>query len=165
MRFNEKYKKLMDGYISRDEYADILTGESDKDVTIADLGDIDIPKIINGMVVPPRSLDDMELVLVDTVKFDQMWKKTSPDFYIGPKGVGGIKKRYRDFIAFLMMKPEEREKRFGPIESSEVSVKEHEIHVMNGRHRFAVFRDAGVKKIPMAMDKQSIERAKKLGLV
>lgn len=165
MKFDDTYKRLMDEYISNDEYGDILMGDDNRDISIKNLKDVDIDTIINKMVVPKRSKDSMKLVLVDTDKFDKMWRESDPDFYIGQGGVGGIKNRYKNFIAFLMIEPEQREENYGPVMASEVSVSNNKIIFTNGRHRFSVLRDVGVKKIPVAMNKNSIDNAKKIGIV
>lgn len=120
---------------------------------------------------PDRAAGDV-LVNVNTKEFDRAWANDH-DFYIGKGGKGGIKGRYEKFGNFVLggemdigdgikipMDPAES------IESSEVYVTgDGRIQFTNGRHRFAWLRDHGAKKIPVAMNKESYENAKRHALV
>jgi hypothetical protein len=159
MKFNEAIRVIFEEYLSKDVYYDVLFGSDKREFTINDLKDIDLTEIVDSMVVPERS-KDRERVLVNVDRFDDIWQKS--DMYIGPNGVGGIKKRYPFFIAYLLLNPEER----NIIETPEVSItKSNEIEFLNGRHRFAVLRDAGVKQIPIALPKNRLEQARNLGII
>ena len=87
-------------------------------------------------------------------KFDEAFAKT--DNYVGENGKGGIGKRYQQFGDFI--------KKADSMRASNVYVKENGTPVFgDGRHRYAYLRDHGLKRIPVSMDKESIERAKKHG--
>ena len=102
--------------------------------------------------VEKRSGDIMTHINPD--KFDPAFEKT--DNYIGENGKGGIKNRYKEFGDFV--------KKADSMRASNVYIKPNGIPVFgDGRHRYAYLRDQGVKKIPMAMNKESIENAKKHG--
>lgn len=116
---------------------------------------------------PLRARKD-KLVWVDAKKFDAAFKKDT-DFYIGPGGAGGIKGRYPRFELFLFGGKEQLTKDISipytgsdSMEVSEVSVNdEGKVGFINGRHRYAWLRDQGLKKIPVAMSKDSIKNAEK----
>lgn len=101
------------------------------------------------------------MVDVDVDKFDRMWKKSDQhgDFYIGPGGSGAaIKGRYPRFVEFIKVNQsyEVPEVHVGP---------DGRIGFTNGRHRFSVLRDQGNKVLPMSMNPEAIENAKKFGLI
>jgi len=94
------------------------------------------------------------LAHVNPDKFDPVFAKTSN--YVGEKGEGGIGDRYKEFGKFV--------KKAESIRASNVYIKPNGTPVFgDGRHRYAYLRDQGIKKIPMSMDKESIENAKKHG--
>jgi len=134
-------------------------------------GKINVNEILKEIVKPNRAINDV-LVWVNTDKFDKAWSKDK-DMYIGKDGTNGITNRYQTYINFLRMPKNERIKKFkggdtksGYIAASEVFVREDGmVSFTNGRHRFAVYRDLRAKKIPVAMDKDSVERAKKFGYI
>ncbi len=101
------------------------------------------------------------MVKVDVDKFDRMWKKSDPggNFYISPGGTGAaIKGRYPRFIEFV--------KSSQSYEVPEVHVgSDGKIGFTNGRHRFSVLRDQGHKILPVAMNPEAVENAKKYGLI
>jgi hypothetical protein len=77
---------------------------------------------------------------LDIAKVDAAWQK-EPDFYIGKGGQGGIGNRYQRFQAWLQKKQ--------PIEMPQIGWNDsfQSISFTNGRHRFAVLRDMGEKKV------------------
>lgn len=82
-------------------------------------------------------------VLVDVAKIDKAWS-SDKDMYIGPGGTGNnIKTRYPDFQQWLKDNPET------PIIMPNLGWSEYNENITfgNGRHRFSVLRDMGVKKI------------------
>lgn len=91
---------------------------------------------------------------VNPDKFDPAFQKTSN--YVGKNGEGGIGSRYKEFGNFV--------KKADSIRASNVYIKPNGVPVFgDGRHRYAYLRDQGLKKIPIAMDKESLEHAKKHG--
>lgn len=98
----------------------------------------------------------LKLVNLDIAAFEKAWSKSS--FYVGPQGSGGIGKRYENVIKYISDN--------ASFEASSVYINdEGVVGFENGRHRYAAIRDAGNKTIPVAMDADSIERAKELGYI
>lgn len=92
---------------------------------------------------------------LDIAKVDASWSKDK-DFYIGPGGTGAPKRgSYQGFISYLQ--------RGEPIGLPQISFGEWSqcIQFTNGRHRFAVLRDMGLKKIPAMIPKEQLEFFKK----
>jgi hypothetical protein len=131
--------------------------------------DISLPYLEKLKIEKPRT--DSILVKVNVFKFDKEWSKEK-DFYIGKGGSGNtIGNRYERFKEILEM-PEEKRKRWltdspkGNIIASSVSVDdEGRISFGNGRHRYSVLRDMGMKEITVAMTKKSVKNAKKYGYI
>jgi hypothetical protein len=124
--------------------------------------------ILKSIVKPDRARGE-KLVWVDTDKFDKAWSKDK-GFYIGPMGVGQIHNRYPDFIKLLQMPREQRKPllwgKKQEITASEVYVdKNGEVSFSNGRHRFAVLRDLGAKKIPVSMSLAAVRNAQKFDYI
>lgn len=124
------------------------------------------------LTVPKRAVKSSKIVFVDANKFDSMYKKE--EMYVGSKGKGGNKDKYNRINLFVFGGYEDvgggikiPYKPFsGTFEVSEVSVSnEGRISFTDGRHRFAWFKDSGLKKIPVAMSKESIQNAKKFNLL
>jgi hypothetical protein len=96
-----------------------------------------------------------KIVHVNPDTFDKAFQKSSWQ-YVGPKGEGGIKDRYSRFADYA--------KSAKSVNASNAGVnKEGVITFGDGRHRYAYMRDQGLDKIPMSMDKQSIEHARRYG--
>lgn len=119
---------------------------------------VKIGEIRTSVVLAPRAKKSKDvLVSVNVKKFDAAFAKDKY-LYIGKGGSGGIHDRYPAFKKFLETKT--------PIEASEVSVRrDGTVGFTNGRHRYAVMRDSGLKSIPVSMDKSSVKYAKKFGLL
>lgn len=97
------------------------------------------------------------LVDVNVDAFEENFAKDK-NFYVGPEGEGGIGKRYAIFTEFAKTAPS--------IEAPSVGVDENgRVMFDNGRHRYAYFRDRGLKTIPMSMSPESLANAKKFGYV
>lgn len=102
-----------------------------------------------------------ELHDVNVVKLDEELKKDK-SMYVGFEGYNGSRDKYNSFIEYLKTNQSihspkiylEREA------NSEIST-----HISDGRHRFAVLRDRGIEKMPIAVDKNSIELAREIGLI
>ncbi len=94
-----------------------------------------------------------EVVHVDVDKVDKAWQQDA-GFRVGPDGKGGIGNRYaraKDFIGSGVA-----------VNMSEaVSDKDGKVMFIDGRHRFAVLRDAGHKVVPISVPKESAEQFKK----
>lgn len=95
------------------------------------------------------------IVLVDPQKLDANWSQDK-GLYIPPGGGGAeIKGRREDFRNFL--------KKGVPIETSKVVLsKKGQVGFVDGRHRYSVFRDNGVKRIPISVPRGQAEKFKKL---
>ena len=97
------------------------------------------------------------LVDVNVDAFEENFAKNK-NFYVGPEGEGGIGKRYAIFTEFAKTAPS--------IEAPSVGIDENgRVMFDNGRHRYAYFRDRGLKTIPMSMSPESLANAKKFGYV
>jgi hypothetical protein len=96
------------------------------------------------------------LVAIDVNKFDQAFARER-EAYIGRGGTGNsIRDRYQRFVAFL--------KANDTIEASTISVGENgRVDFINGRHRYAVMRDLGVKVMPVVITADTVENARKAG--
>jgi len=100
--------------------------------------------------------DNQVLLIVDVAKVDTAWKKDIG--YIGPGGDNGIKGRYERFQQWLVQNPDVA------IECPEIGYNEEigRISFTNGRHRFAVLRDMGVKHLGVAVTKNQAKIFMKL---
>ena len=104
---------------------------------------------------PIEAKNGNEIAHVNPETFDKAFAKTDWQ-YVGKKGKGGIEGRYENFADWVKDAPS--------MHASNASVnKEGGIVFGDGRHRYAYLRDEGVKEIPISMDKESIEHAKKHG--
>lgn len=100
--------------------------------------------------------DDYHLVFVGD-KFDQQFSKNE-DFYVGPNGTGGIGNRYARFGDWL--------DGANFVTVPDVSITSAgTINFDNGRHRYAWMRDHGAVRVPVAMDGDSLERARELEFI
>ncbi len=98
-----------------------------------------------------------KVVLVNAHKFDQAFKRDI-NFYVGAQGKGGIGKRYESFGKWLQDGD-------SMIASTVDVMSDGKAVFTNGRHRYAYLRDQGLTRIPVAMDKQSLENAHKYSLI
>jgi hypothetical protein len=105
---------------------------------------------------PQSQRSGEKMVTVNVQKIDQSWAKDH-EYYIGTNGTGGIRNRYGNFGEFMKTTSE-------AIQVSELNVDSSgQVTFTNGRHRFAYMRDQGAKVMPVAMNDESIENAKKFG--
>jgi len=113
-----------------------------------DLSQEQIDGVLKRIILSKRAkINGDKLIVVDTKAFDNAFKKDT-DFYIGRGGEGGVKGRYEGFQKFI--------KKGTKIEASEVVVTdEGRVVFVNGRHRWAVERDIGMKEISVAMSSGS----------
>ena len=115
------------------------------------LGDRDLPITLD----PWDKRAGRQIVHVNPKAFDKAFSKSSWQ-YVGPKGEGGIEGRDQKFADFAKDAPS--------VHASNADVnKEGGITFGDGRHRYAYLRDQGVQSIPMSMDKQSIQHARRHG--
>jgi hypothetical protein len=108
-------------------------------------------------VMPQRSMNDSTVMMLPTAAMDDAFKRGGAGFYVGPDGSGAsIGKRYETFQQWIA--------KYDQYELPEVSIRDNGIlNFTNGRHRYAVFRDAGVDPMPVAMSNESVPNAKRLG--
>jgi len=104
---------------------------------------------------PIEQREGNQLVHVNPNTFDKAFQGTDWQ-YVGQGGKGGIEGRYNRFGDFVKNVPS--------IRASNATVNKNGSVVFgDGRHRYAYLRDQGLESIPMSMDKESIEHAKKHG--
>jgi len=91
----------------------------------------------------------------DVKKMDDSWKNES-DYYVGKDGVGGQNGRYKTVSDFV--------DRGSPIVMPEVSMRTSDgvVTFIDGRHRFAVLRDRGLKRIKVAVPNDKADEFKEL---
>lgn len=119
----------------------------------------------DDFIMPQNLQRYCKAVNVNVKKFDELWAKEE-DYYIAPNGTTNtIGDRYERFIEWMNERnPEEK------IEMPYAIVTDRgKADFSNGRHRFAVLRDNGLKIIPIAMDTSEHERwiknAEKFGVL
>ncbi len=95
---------------------------------------------------------DYQMVHVNVDKVEADWRKEK-DFHI-PSGDSNAK--YHRVQQFMRSSPKE-------FNVPVMSVNERETGFVDGRHRFAVLRDAGYKRVPVSMDRASLAHARKRG--
>lgn len=104
---------------------------------------------------PRQDAYDNEItVMVDPAKLDQAWSRDQIGYI--PKGGGGpeIEGRMSDFRKFMATGK--------PIEASRVGIDASgKVQFGDGRHRFRVLKDAGIKKMAVTIDKEDLELARK----
>lgn len=111
-------------------------------------------------VKPERAVGDW-VVMTKIEKFDADWEFQEPAYYIEIDGVNSPNK-YRRFQEWLEDNPDT------PIEMPEVCLWLNPLtgvwgpSFVNGRHRYAVLRDAGVEVMPFAVDADTARRFKKM---
>lgn len=100
------------------------------------------------------------LVEFDTDVLNELFKKDGVS-YIEPYGKNGIGTRYRGVGEYLKTGRNIDATRvyFGETAGKLTAV------IEDGRHRFAYMRDLGMERIPISIDKNSYEVAKKYGLI
>lgn len=110
---------------------------------------------IPGKALP--KMPDEAVVQVDPRKIDAAWQRDS-GVYVGPGGSGGSPEKYARAREFLTTADQ--------FEAPSLRMNEGGTPVFDdGRHRFAVMRDAGMDRVPVAIDPYSTELAKRFGLL
>ena len=81
-------------------------------------------------------------IWIDVVKLDQSWQSDAA-YYVAPGGGGGSK--YERFGSWISHATE-------PVRMPHVSVEAGGIYFTDGRHRFAWFRDRGLRRLPVTVE-------------
>lgn len=139
-------KKLEKGDPTRTEWRMIL---DERRKTRKELGlDNKFSDLDDLTYVKKRNRDNYALVNVDLDKFDTNWKKDE-GYYVGPGGEGGIGSRYENVKEYLTTTKE-------PVEAPEVTRMKaiDVVSFTDGRHRAAVLRDLGAKKMTILVPKE-----------
>jgi hypothetical protein len=133
-----------------------------------DSPDNDFATIKQRITLEPDHYTQNNYVLaeVDVARFDQAFQDDGPYQYITPGGGGAsIKGRYEKFQTHLATGD--------PIYASLVYLQAEgpkgretlKACFTNGRHRYAVMRDMGMKKMPIAIHKDCLDLLKPYGLI
>lgn len=97
---------------------------------------------------------DHQVAVVDVAKLEEALKASNP-LHVGPNAEGGSTSKYAQIAAADKPVPLPV---LGVLENGQPGFED-------GRHRFAVARDAGATTIPVAMDPDSVANAEKHGLL
>ena len=118
---------------------------------------------INSRIVlsPEDKVFGHLLVKVNTKKLDEQLSKNGK-YYVGINAKNGSKEKYDRFKKYLRTNQ--------PINATSIYLKRKNdgsiiTEVKDGRHRFAVLRDMGMREINISIDKNSVELAKELNLI
>ena len=98
----------------------------------------------------------MNLVRVESSLFDKLFSASKE--YVGAGGAGGSSKKYNEFSKFF------KETKNIEVGSVEVAA-DGTIKFIDGKHRYAVLRDNGIREIPLSMSRQSIINAQNNGFL
>ena len=112
-------------------------------------------------IIKPKFHPNWEIVDVKTSAFEKLYESSNPAQYIGKPGNIQVPKRYERLKELFASTKD--------IEAPEVCVQIQNgkpiIKFEDGRHRYAIMRDMGLKSVPVAMDKDSIRIAQRAGLL
>ena len=148
MNFNETYISSISKFIT-------------ETLSINDLSGVDINKFIAKMDVDEKSASSGgELVEVDVAKMDKILKDTDGS-YVDNNGKGGSPDKYQNALKFFSKDPEE----IKFVEAPVIVVDKDSAYIVEGRHRFAVMRALGAKRLKITMNEESIKNSKELGIV
>lgn len=121
---------------------------------------LNLKNILSRIELEPELRSTHKLVLLDVKTLDDLFKKDGLS-HIKPQGANALNNRYNEFCDYLRSGKK--------IYATRVTFNEFNgelsASISNGRHRFAVLRDMGMEKMPVALSKDSIEVAKKHGLL
>jgi hypothetical protein len=92
------------------------------------------------------NMDRYVMVMADVDRLDAGWQQ-DPNGYLptetaGPSEVTGRRQDFKNFLA-----------KGKPVEPSVIHVDKNGVTFRDGRHRFAVLRDAGVKQVPVMIER------------
>ncbi len=118
--------------------------------------------IQNRIKLAPCDEDDHVLIHFEVSQFDELYRSSGKDWYIGEGGTGAvIDDRYNRFLEFLETGKS--------IHASSICFEERDnqlvVGFVNGRHRYAVMRDMGISYIPMGVLKDSLPILEKHGFI
>ncbi len=135
------------------------------EATQDDIKKIDIESVIED-IVPAHRFKDEQLIWMDP---ESMKMDNSREVYYAEKFKDGIPLddiKYHRLVFFLLMDREERNVKYGGIESSafEIDPQYGFVSFKEGFHRFYLYRYLGAKRIPVVMTEDSIQNAKILGI-
>lgn len=103
------------------------------------------------------NVPDQQMVWVDAAAVDRLHQLQDVQGHIGPNGVGGLNNRYQGVKDWL--------KENNHLEAPYLYLNDRGMLTFgNGRHRFAVLRDAGLTRIPVSLGEEVPGMAEKLGL-
>lgn len=107
---------------------------------------------------PAENAGDRVTVVVDAARLDAAWRR-DPDFYVPPGGREEDRQKYANNVAFVA-----RARREGlAIEQPRITVDaDGAASFIDGRHRFAALRDAGVESVPVSVDPEEAARARRV---
>ena len=119
------------------------------------------PENIYKRLVLPKYTPHKKLISLNTEKIDELFKET-PNFYISPNGEqGAISNRYQRVKDYFATGKD--------IEAPEIYLSERNgklcLDFQDGRHRYSVMRDLGLKRIKFAVDTDTLKNAFKYGLI
>ena len=100
---------------------------------------------------PIHKFDDMHFVMIDVKSLDDAWQ--SDPFYIRSKSEGNSK--YAEALDYICNLKSCASPHIG-LDS------EGKVGFFDGRHRFAVLRDLGLKSIKVAVSKEDYSKIKRL---
>lgn len=104
-------------------------------------------------------MDGNKLVTLKTGDVEKIFSEDK-DYYISPNGQNSPQ-LYKEFEKYLQTGKE--------IDAPTIKIIDYpegySFGFIDGRHRFAVLRDLGMEEIPFAIDKESLNAAKKYGLL
>ena len=103
--------------------------------------------------------DKKVLKLAKTNVLEQKFRENG-SLYVGKNGQNGSKEKYDKIKRYL----ETGEPIIAPHIYFDTKNDKTTMHFHDGRHRFAVLRDLGMREIPVAIDKNDITTAEKMGL-
>lgn len=96
------------------------------------------------------------IITVETRRFDRAWKLNPMGYYVGPGGQGQQDGRYDKFGVFFWASLI----RGHPLRCSICCLTpvgtEYGVSFVNGRHRYAWLRDAGLNPVPIAVPTEEV---------
>ncbi len=147
--YDDKTRKLLDKYNIDYYYFNILQ-HVNKD------------EIIERMKLDPiDKMFGMTTVNIDVEQLDKILEIQSP-CHVGYKGQNGDIQKYNRFKRFLYTKNEIKPPTLSVIKDTDNNIK---LEITDGRHRFAVLKDIGMKKIPVIISEESRNIATGAGLI
>lgn len=134
---------------------------ANKGIQITQRGVDSVYRKLRPRIIKPKFHPNWEIVDVKASSFEKLFKTSNSQQYIGEAGNIQVPKRYERLKELFASDKD--------IEAPEVYVQIQNgrpiIKFEDGRHRYAIMRDMGMQKIPIAMDKESIKNAQKAGLI